>query len=82
MIILSVHFKIILFSHLLFKFKYKIINIFYRIMYSIDIIKSTIKLFYELKKDYELMEKYYLMAIELNNFNAMDNLGTYYYKVV
>ncbi len=24
------------------------------------------------------MKKYYLMAIELSNSNAMDNLGTYY----
>jgi len=30
------------------------------------------------EKNYDLMKKYYLMAIELNDSNAMNNLGYYY----
>lgn len=38
--------------------------------------------YYEtIEKNYELMKKYYLMAIELNYYNAMYNLG-YYYKYI
>jgi TPR repeat protein len=31
-----------------------------------------------IKKDFDLMKKYYLMAIDLGNVDAMDNLGYYY----
>ena len=37
--------------------------------------------YYEVKKDYEQMKKYYLMAIELGNDKAMCNLSNYYFKV-
>jgi len=29
----------------------------------------------DIEKDYDSMKKYYLMAIELNNAEAMNNLG-------
>ncbi len=35
----------------------------------------------KIKKDYVMMKKYYLMAIELGNSNAMNNLGLYYEKI-
>ncbi len=35
----------------------------------------------KVEKDYELMKKYYLMAIELGDACAMNNLGLYYEKV-
>ena len=39
-------------------------------------------LYYEnIKKDYEKAEKYYLMAIEKGNVDAMNNLGIYYYNI-
>ncbi len=36
--------------------------------------------FHHVKKDYELMKKYYTMALEKGNLNAMKNLGDYYYR--
>jgi len=35
----------------------------------------------EIEKNYDLMKKYYLMAIELNNSPAMYNLADYYKKI-
>ncbi len=34
--------------------------------------------YYKIEKDYGMMKKYYLMAINLSNSDAMDNLGSYY----
>jgi len=34
--------------------------------------------YYEIKKNYEQMKKYYLVAIEKGNVSAMNNLGFYY----
>ena len=36
---------------------------------------------YEIKKNYELMKKYYLTAIEKDNCDAMNYLGLYYGKI-
>jgi tetratricopeptide (TPR) repeat protein len=36
--------------------------------------------YYDVEKDYNLMKKYYLMAIELNNSNTMNKLALYYKK--
>jgi tetratricopeptide (TPR) repeat protein len=42
-------------------------------------------IYYKINKNYELMKKYYLMAIENNathsNSYAMNNLGSYYYDI-
>ena len=39
-------------------------------------------LYYRLvEKDYELMKKNYLIAIQLNNSNAMANLGIFYQQL-
>ena len=35
----------------------------------------------DIEKDYDLMKKYYLMAIDLNNSCAMNNLGVYYQNI-
>ena len=35
-------------------------------------------LYYQRKKNYELMKKYYLMAIDLNYGISLKNLGNYY----
>ena len=41
-----------------------------------------ISIYYKnIKKDYELMKKYYLMAIELGSVNAIRNLSNYHFKV-
>jgi len=32
-------------------------------------------------KKYKLMLKYYLLSVEANNSEAMNNLGCYYYKI-
>ena len=41
-----------------------------------------IGLYYKnIKKDYELMKKYYLMAIEKGNSNTMNYLGVYYKNI-
>jgi tetratricopeptide (TPR) repeat protein len=41
---------------------------------------NYVGLYYEKKlKDYDLMKKYYLMAIDKGNSDAMNNLGHYYY---
>ena len=46
------------------------------------IIFNIIGLYYKQKiKDYEQMKKYYLMAIDLGNSDAMFNLGFYYYNI-
>ena len=37
--------------------------------------------YFNKKKDYENMKKYYLMAIEKGNLSAMSNLGYYYHKI-
>jgi TPR repeat protein len=43
---------------------------------------NYIGLYYERKiKNYDLMEKYYLMAIDKGNYNAMYNLGHYYENI-
>ena len=44
-----------------------------------DFLLNIIDLYYEyIEKNYNEMKKYYLMAIELNNVEAMYNLGRYY----
>lgn len=37
--------------------------------------------YYYIKKNYELSVKYFLMAVDLDNSNAMNNLGMYYYQI-
>ena len=40
---------------------------------------NIVGLYYKtIEKDYDQMKKYYLMAIELNNSNSMNNLALYY----
>ena len=39
-------------------------------------------IYYKIKKDYDLMKKYYLMSINNNNSYAMNNLGFYYQNIV
>jgi tetratricopeptide (TPR) repeat protein len=41
----------------------------------------TAKYYTDIEKDYDMMKKYYLMAIELGDSSAMNNLG-YYYKAI
>ena len=36
-------------------------------------------IYYKRAKDFDLMKKYYLMAIDYNNVDAMNNLAIYYY---
>jgi TPR repeat protein len=42
-------------------------------------IYNLLGLYYNIKKDYPNMLKYYLMAIKNNNIDAIFNLGNYYY---
>ena len=38
-------------------------------------------LYYQIEKNYELAKKYYLMAIDKNNSDAVTNLGNLYYQI-
>ena len=39
------------------------------------------KYYHKIQKDYDMMKKYYLMAIEKGNHDAMNNLGLYYKNI-
>ncbi len=34
--------------------------------------------YYQIEKNYDMVKKYYLMAIDKGNLNAMNNLANYY----
>jgi TPR repeat protein len=64
----------------------KIINVVYDLLIN-DIVPVptddteviiNIGIYYEIKKDYDNMEKYYLMAIKQKHTTSMNNLGCYY----
>lgn len=46
-----------------------------------NIVYQYIGWYHEFKEDYELAEKYYMLAVEGGNVSAMNNLGMFYTKI-
>src|SRR5438552_2937590 len=55
-------------------------NIIFEPLTSIELLYLAIY-YREISQNYELMKKYYLMAIDKGNSDAMNNLGYYYDKI-